>query len=255
MMQATKRSIAFTEFELREQGNTLTFEGYASTFNQPYDMGWFSENVRSTAFNRTLKAAPDVSLLVDHAGLPLARTKSGTLKLGVDSRGLLTSSGLDARDPDVQQIRYKLERGDLDSMSFAFRVVQDEWSEDLTTRDLTEVSLNNGDVSIVTHPANPNASASLRSLRSAAQENPDTIRSLYQTLREERVGATISNATATKLRSVLESLETIDEENDAAQTAISELIGLTEQQNSAPQAKYDAATVRLLARIAARPRA
>jgi hypothetical protein len=38
-------------------------------------------------------------------------------------------------------------------MSFAFRVIRQNWSKDRTERTLTEVSLADGDVSIVTYPA------------------------------------------------------------------------------------------------------
>jgi hypothetical protein len=250
MIQATQRNIAFTDFELRQKGDTIHFTGYASTFDQPYDMGWYTENVRSGAFTKTLNEAPDVTLLVNHEGLPLARTKSGTLKLAQDTRGLHTGSELEARDPDVQKIQYKMERGDMDRMSFAFGVVRDKWSEDLATRDMVELSLNGGDVSLVTHPANPNASATLRSLRAKAAEDPEAIRSLYRDLMESRAGAAISAANAASLRAVLDSLGTIDEQTDSAQAAIADLLGLTlvpEQENSAP--RYDALTVRLLARI------
>lgn len=253
MIQATQRNIAFSDFEMRQTGNTINFTGYASTFNQPYDMGWYMENVRSGAFTKTMSEMPDVTLLVNHAGLPLARTKSDTLKLDPnDTHGLHVAAGLDARDPDVQAIQFKMERGDMSDMSFAFGVVRDKWSEDLKTRDLVELNLNGGDVSLVTHPANPNASATLRSLRSKAAEDPEAIRSLYRDLLESRAGAAISAANAASLRGVLDSLGTIDEQTDSAQAAILDLLGLIpvdKQKNAAP--RYDALTVRLLARIKA----
>ncbi len=99
--------------------------------------------------------------------MPLARTKSGTLTLGTDTRGLLVTATLDRRDPDVQRLETKMTRGDMDEMSFAFRVKADKWSDDDSQRNLTEVSLHKGDVSVVNFGANPATSAQLNSLRAA----------------------------------------------------------------------------------------
>jgi HK97 family phage prohead protease len=102
-----------------------------------------------------------VRLLINHEGLPLARTKNGTLTLREDDRGLY----MDAEIADTQEGRdlYTLvQRGDLDQMSFAFRVVRQKWSEDRSTRVLTEVSLADGDVSVVTYPAYPTTSVEAR---------------------------------------------------------------------------------------------
>lgn len=165
-----RRAISWNEFEIRTEGNTLKFEGYASIFDKGYDvaggptLGGWTETVTRSAFKRTLTDKPDVVLLLNHEGLPLARTKSGTLQLSTDSTGLLSRSDLDLRDPDVKGIAIKMERGDLSEMSFAFRVKQNTWSDDETQRALDEVSLHKGDVSIVTFGANPYTSATLRSV-------------------------------------------------------------------------------------------
>jgi hypothetical protein len=56
-----------------------------------------------------------------------------------------------------------MDRGDIDEMSFGFRVVAQVWSPDWTQRDITEVDLNKGDVSAVNYGANPaTAGATLR---------------------------------------------------------------------------------------------
>ena len=168
-----RRSVHCTEFELRSDGNTLRLEGYASVFDKPYEVnggpngnGW-DEIVTRNAFQRTLSESPDVHLLINHDGLPLARTKSGTLRLGTDSTGLLVDADLDRRDPDVQGLEIKMARGDMDEMSFAFRVKKQSWSADDTVRSLDEISLHKGDVSVVNWGANPNTSAKI--LRNAVR--------------------------------------------------------------------------------------
>ena len=172
-----RRSVGLTDFEIRTTGNTLSFQGYASLFNVGYDMyggpdkgGWV-ETVDPSAFARTLSTKPDVVLNINHGeggtGLPLARTTSGTLNLRTDTKGLLPSAELDLRDPDVQALQVKIERGDVDQMSFAFRTIRQEWDEEETQRKLMEVSLDRGDVSIVTNGANPKTSVQLRGLDEA----------------------------------------------------------------------------------------
>jgi len=160
-----ERRMAVSGLEFREDSGALTLTGYASTFDQPYDMGWYTELVDPAAFKRTLGRKPDVRLLINHDGLPLARTTSGTLSLDADTKGLRVSAELDPTDPDVERLAPKMQRGDLNQMSFAFRVVSDVWEDDMTKRTLRELDLNDGDVSVVTYPANKNAKVGLRSMQ------------------------------------------------------------------------------------------
>ena len=156
-----------SEFEVRATASGLLhFTGHASVFDHPYEVhdrfGTFTEVITRNAFSRTLSRTPDVFFYINHAGLPIARTASGTMRLSTDERGLYVEADLEPRDPDVQSVQYKLERGDMTDMSFAFRVPEngDTWNEDMTARQINEVNLHHGDVSIVTIGANPAASAS-----------------------------------------------------------------------------------------------
>jgi HK97 family phage prohead protease len=166
-----RRGIAVSDFEVRQHGDTLELAGYASVFESPYEVyggppyGW-TETVDRRAFDVTLREKPDVHLLINHEGMPLARTKSGTMQLSTDQTGLRVAADLDRRDPDVQKLEVKMDRGDIDEMSFAFRTKQHEWSEDESERRLIEVSIHKGDVSVVNFGANPATSAHLRSMLS-----------------------------------------------------------------------------------------
>lgn len=162
---AIETRMGATPLEVREDGDTLVLEGYASTFNQPYDMGYYRETVAPGAFKRTLGRKPDVRLLLNHEGLPLARTTSGTMELSEDSTGLKVRAFLDPADPDVQRIVPKMRRGDLNQMSFGFRIDGSdgqEWSSDRTERVLRSLDINDGDTSIVTYPANPGTRVGFR---------------------------------------------------------------------------------------------
>ena len=91
--------------------------------------------------------------------------KSKTLELAEDSTGLHhRAPGLSLRDPDVAQIVPKIERGDVDEMSFAFRVERHEWDESYERRWIRKYNLNRGDVSYVTFGANPETTVDLRAL-------------------------------------------------------------------------------------------
>jgi hypothetical protein len=164
--QDEKRTIAYSNMELRAEGeNGNTIVGYAAVFDSPsVDMG-FTEYVTRGAFTKTLKDGADVRLLLDHEGAPLARTRSGTLRLTEDERGLKVEADLDPSNPLAQTVLSALRRGDMNQMSFAFRTIRDSWSKDGSTRELREVQLY--DVSVVTFPAYEATVAEVRARNSA----------------------------------------------------------------------------------------
>lgn len=182
MSKTFERRMAVTGFEFREASDELTLTGYASVYDAPYSMGWYTETVKPGAFKRSLGTKPDVTLLVNHAGLPLARTVSGTLTLdGEDSHGLGVRASLDPSDPDVQVIAPKMRRGDLGDMSFSFGIMGedgDEWSRDMSQRTMRNLELNSGDVSVVTRGANPATSSAIRSDGPSVEAIASAIRTL-----------------------------------------------------------------------------
>lgn len=214
------------DIEVREADSSglVNIEGYATTFGQEYDMGAFRELVHPDAFTRTLSTNPDVRFLVDHAGQPLARTKSGTLTLTPDSTGMHMRAGVDPSDPDVQRLLPKMRRGDLDQMSFAFRVPTggDEWSEDYGLRTLREINMAGGDVSVVTYPANPNTTVSVRS-----QDVRDAQCVFAATMVAElRAGNTVGADNMAQLKKVLDLIAAADDAVDEAQVVLSAALGV-----------------------------
>jgi HK97 family phage prohead protease len=157
-----RRTFTIKNVEARQaEDGTMRLSGYAAVFNDDSVPLPFIERIAPGAFRKTLTETPDVRLLINHEGLPLARTKNGTLRLTEDTAGLY----MDADLPDTQAARdlYTLvERGDVDQMSFAFRVIRQKWNEGRTERTLTEVSLADGDVSVVTYPAYPTTTVEAR---------------------------------------------------------------------------------------------
>jgi len=136
--------------EIRARGRRL--EGHAAVYGveaRIVDLrrGTFRETIAPGAFRASL--AGDVLALRDHdAKRVLGRTRSGTLRLSEDSRGL----AFDLDVPDTSEGRDVLamaERGDLGGMSFGFDVPAggDSWNGDrreLRTVALAEISVVSG---------------------------------------------------------------------------------------------------------------
>lgn len=144
----------------------IGFRGHAAVFNKRTWIGskrWgFWEEIAPTAFAKTIGEA-DVRMLINHdPNRILARNKAGTLRLSIDEVGL-------AVDADMAPTTYgldlaiSLERGDVTQMSFAFDMVDYEWTELPDGSELlrhTEVAL--WDVAPVTYPAYVEAEGGLR---------------------------------------------------------------------------------------------
>lgn len=143
--------------ELRDAGeDTYTFVGHAAVFDQrSQDLGGWTEQIKRGAFKRVL--GDDVRFLVNHdPNLLLARTRSGTLRLKEDPKGLAVEADI-APTTLGKDLRVLLERGDMTQMSFAFTVARDgsEWDEDADGNLVRTVTRMGElfDVSPVTYPA------------------------------------------------------------------------------------------------------
>ncbi len=161
---------ALRGLELRTNGGAPKITGYAAVFNMmSEDLGFFREIIMPGAFDRALREGHDVRALWNHnPDVVLGRTKSGTLALSVDEKGLLVS----ITPPDTQAARDVVEsikRGDVDGMSFGFRTLGDNWrtEEGEQIRELTDVEL--VDVSPVAFPAYPQTQVSARALERARE--------------------------------------------------------------------------------------
>lgn len=159
-----------------DESGVIKVSGYAAVFNQEADIaGMFRELIAPGAFRDAI-GRDDVVFLVNHAGLPMARTRSGTLVIREDNRGLYMESELDPDDPDVKSIVPKMKRGDLDKMSFAFTPEVQEWddSDEIPLRTIRQARLH--DVSIVTNPAYEGTEIGLRCLQEHRDEIDKTLR-------------------------------------------------------------------------------
>lgn len=204
--QTENRSFTFAAVEERNEDDkdTLLFTGYASVFDKPYGVrdqkGQYKETIKQGAFKKTLNEQDDVRFLVNHDGIPLARTSSGTLKLEEDDYGLFVRAELDPTNPTVAEVASAMKRGDLNEMSFAFAAIRDEFNKQGDERNVTEARL--FDVSVVTYPANPWAGAKLRGV---------DIDNLHKKLVEARSGEQAKEILESFIDKVAESND-VDEE-------------------------------------------
>jgi hypothetical protein len=166
-------------------GTAFTWEGYASVYDTPFPM-WdqdgepFDETVALGAAKRSLNnPSLDVPFLIGHnnAGIPLARTKSGTMTLSDDSHGVLTYvPAMDGHREEVRALASAVERGDLDEMSLAFVCTRQAWDAQYEHRTILEMDLHRGDVCAVTHGANPaTAGVMMRAVEQLAYRRPAAI--------------------------------------------------------------------------------
>ena len=111
------------------EGEARIVEGYATTFNQPYEL-WrdgpdyiFLEQVDRGAFDKTDMS--DVIMQYDHEGRVFARTSNGTLELRTDDHGLHIRADLGGTEIG-RQLYEEIKGGYTDKMSFGFTVDSDE---------------------------------------------------------------------------------------------------------------------------------
>lgn len=166
------RSFELSGFERRAEGDEgKTVEGYASTFNQPYELWSYDgytvlEQIDARAFDDCDMA--DVIMQYDHRGRVFARTSNKTLDVKPDEVGLHVLAELGGTEIG-RQLFEEIEGGYTTKMSFGFRVAEDkrEVTEDhenntvTVLRTITKIS-KLYDVSAVSLPANDATSISAR---------------------------------------------------------------------------------------------
>jgi HK97 family phage prohead protease len=170
MDKIERRFVGGNKVEVRKNEETgkQVVRGYAAVFDSlSENLGGFREKIAPGAFDGVLDN--DVRALIDHnSSLILGRTTAGTLRLGVDERGLW----YEYDDPGTsysKDLLISMERGDVNQSSFGFRVLSDgqTWEDDPETgayiRTITNV-YRLYDVSPVTFPAYPDTDVAKRSL-------------------------------------------------------------------------------------------
>lgn len=155
------------EMEARaaEDEEFIRITGYGSVSGRKYDVFGFKEQVAPGAFAKTLEESPDIRGMFNHdPNFLLGRTKSGTMVVKEDKKGLSYEIRADKLDPQAQSVSRKIARGDVDGSSMAFFVRKEEWEKDSDgrpkLRTITEVEL--VETGPVTMPASPSTTAKIQ---------------------------------------------------------------------------------------------
>lgn len=173
-----KTELRTMQMKIRSEPNAETddgkmiVEGYAAVFDSPtliYESPYtgyrYMETIASGAF-----AGADMgrtALKYNHCdnGLVLARASNGTLQLETDAKGLYMRAEL-APTTQGRDIYALIQRGDLDKMSFAFTVAEDEETDSRDDKKLLRTIKRFDtiyDVSVVDFPAYDDTSIVARS--------------------------------------------------------------------------------------------
>nr|DAH97909.1 MAG TPA: prohead serine protease [Caudoviricetes sp.] len=165
-MEKKKETRAFnisklnTRSENEEQNTSI--EGYAAVFNSKTRIGsCFDEVIEPGAFSRSLSENGDIRALFNHDwNNVLGRTKSGTLTLKEDEKGLNFNVEL-PNTSVARDLSESMARGDINQCSFGFFVTDEEWdySVEPALRTIKEVEL--FEISVVSIPAYEDTEASL----------------------------------------------------------------------------------------------
>ncbi|WP_349632682.1 HK97 family phage prohead protease [Neobacillus sp. WH10] len=164
MTKREMRTFDITKLKTRDatEDKPSMITGYAAIFNSKTSIGdWFEEIIEPGAFARSLSENGDIRALFNHNwDNVLGRTKSGTLRLEEDERGLKfeielpnTSVGRDLAE--------SMSRGDINQCSFGFWITEETWdySVEPALRTIHEVELY--EISVVSIPAYDDTEASL----------------------------------------------------------------------------------------------
>lgn len=183
------------EFRAITEDDAKKVEGHPAVFGKPADIGgWFQETIERGAFDGC--DFTDVLLFVNHEQekIPLARSRrnngNSTMTLDVDDTGLHMVASLDTENnAEARAVFSSIERGDMDGMSFCFRVKEDKWDNvdsEYPTRHILKIS-KVYEVSAVNNPAYPDTDISARNDKAAL----DNARKAVETARSKEVETSI----------------------------------------------------------------
>jgi HK97 family phage major capsid protein len=156
-MADEQRTIDVDVQDLETRGRTV--HGFAAVYGAlSADLGGFRERIAPGAFASALEGA-DVRCLLNHdPSQVLGRTRSGTLRLHDEQRGLRFECDL-PDSPLGVNVREAVRRGDVDGASFRFVCGEESWEGDTrTVESIRELR----DVTVATYAAYPEASVELR---------------------------------------------------------------------------------------------
>lgn len=158
-----RREYRDVEAVFRAKPESYIVEGYATTFDAPYNFG--ETGAKEQISSRALKDADmsDVIFQLNHEGMVLARLRNDTLALKQDEHGLFVRADLSG-SAQGRELYEAIKNGLIDRMSWGFSVAKDGWEWDEKTRTSTVTAVSKVyDVSAVSLPADEDTEIHARS--------------------------------------------------------------------------------------------
>ena len=152
----------FTVADADEDGGCIV-EGYATTFDTPYDFGFngIKEVVARTALDGADMS--DVIFQLNHDGMVFARQRNNSLSVMCDDHGLYVRADLSGCEQG-RQLYEGIKNGLIDRMSWGFIIDEGGYEYDSETRTSTITKVSKVfDVSAVSMPANEDTEIHARS--------------------------------------------------------------------------------------------
>lgn len=146
-------------------------EGYATTFNSPYELYRIGDKKYYEVIDRHALDNADMSDVImqyDHTGRIYARNSNNTLLLNINDRGLLIAADL-SKTQLSRELYEDIKAEMINKMSWSFIVKKDKYDKATRTRTILKVS-KIYDVSAVSVPANDDTTISARDYFNAQRE-------------------------------------------------------------------------------------
>jgi uncharacterized protein len=185
-MKKEMRTFDITNLSTRDAvgDQPIVISGYAAVFNSPTIIGdevyGFTEEIMPGAFAKAIASNDDVRALFNHDwNHVLGRTKSGTLRLFEDERGLKFEVEL-PNSTFAKDLAESLSRGDINQCSFGFFPTEEEWNytTEPVQRKIKEVELY--EISVVSIPAYEDTEVSLVRSKEIAQSVEQRLKLINQ---------------------------------------------------------------------------
>lgn len=187
------RTFEMAEFRALKEEDKPIIEGHAAVYNKKTNIGdWFYEVIERGAFDGC--DFDDVLFCINHETrkIPVARSrrnnKNSTMQLTTDNEGLFVRSYPDIENNvESKSLYHSIQRGDIDGMSFIFRVAEERWEDldkPMPTRHIIKFK-KVFEVSAVTMPAYRDTNISARD-QQALENARMALESARSTLENEK---------------------------------------------------------------------
>lgn len=186
------RKFEIAEFRAAQEDERPVIEGHAAVYNKRTNIGdWFYEIIEPGAFDGC--DFTDVLFCINHETqkIPVARSrrnnKNSTMQLNTDAEGLAVKAYPDIENnTESKSLYHSIQRGDIDGMSFIFRVAEERWEDldkPMPTRHIIKFK-KVFEVSAVTMPAYRDTNISARD-----QQALENARTALENARSELVNS------------------------------------------------------------------